>query len=72
MIFYHLFYIPCFSLNFKGLPQSVNDEALRKLFEPFGILKDVRLATFRNGYSKGIAYIEYEEEVSLQPGVIRT
>ena len=51
---------------FKGLPQSVDDEALRKLFSPFGILKDVRLATFRNGFSKGIAYIEYEDDVSLQ------
>jgi len=30
-----------------------------------GKLKDVRIVTYRNGMSKGIAYVEYENEVRI-------
>ncbi len=29
-----------------------------------GPLKEARLVTYRNGVSKGLAYVEYEKEVS--------
>ena len=31
-----------------------------------GVLKDVRLVTYRSGQPKGLAYIEYVDEVRLQ------
>lgn len=34
-----------------------------------GELKDVRLVTYRSGQSKGLAYIEYVDEVSVSEAV---
>lgn len=49
---------------FSGLPLSVTKEDLEKLFGQYGTLKDVRLVTYRNGHSKGMAYVDFEDEVS--------
>lgn len=49
----------------KGLPFSIKESDLKELFGKFGDLKDVRLVTFRNGHSKGIAYVEFEDEVTF-------
>ena len=43
----------------KGLPKSATKETLQELFGKFGQLKDVRIVTYRNGHSKGIAYIDF-------------
>jgi RNA recognition motif-containing protein len=48
----------------KGLPFELTDKELREMFEAFGPLKDCRLVTYRNGHSKGIAYVEFEKAVS--------
>jgi len=49
---------------FPGLPKTMTKKDVEKVFSPFGVLKDVRLVTFRNGHSKGMAYVEYEDEVN--------
>lgn len=46
-----------------GLPVTLDKEGIEKLFNPYGTLKDVRIVTYRNGHSKGLAYVEYEDEV---------
>ncbi|CAG7734522.1 unnamed protein product [Allacma fusca] len=48
----------------KGLAVSVSEDTLKNLFSSYGKLKDVRLATHRNGYSKGHAYIDFEDQES--------
>lgn len=50
----------------KGLPYSMTEADVRSVFEPYGDLKDVRIVTFRNGHSKGIAFIEFHKEVSFR------
>ncbi|XP_071448809.1 squamous cell carcinoma antigen recognized by T-cells 3-like [Hetaerina americana] len=56
----------------KGLPLSSTKEDLTKLFSPYGTLKDVRLVTYRNGHSKGLAYIDFEDEVAAAHALIKT
>ena len=41
----------------KNLPPSVDDEKLRKLFEPFGELSSVKLMCDDEGASKGVTAI---------------
>lgn len=55
---------------FLGLPFSADKAALEKIFSPYGILKDIRIVTYRNGHSKGIAYVEFEDEVSIEFSVV--
>ncbi|XP_015792899.1 squamous cell carcinoma antigen recognized by T-cells 3 [Tetranychus urticae] len=47
----------------SNLDKRVTNEQLTSIFEKYGNLKDVRIATLRNGKSKGYAYIEYKSEV---------
>lgn len=49
---------------FVGLPFSYTKTDVENIFKPYGTLKDVRLVTFRNGHSKGLAYVDYEDEVT--------
>ncbi|CAG2170287.1 unnamed protein product [Oppiella nova] len=46
----------------KNLAPEVTTEDLKKVFEKYGTLKDVRLVTYRNGHSKGCAYVEFNDE----------
>ncbi|VUZ52517.1 unnamed protein product [Hymenolepis diminuta] len=50
----------------KNLDKVVSEEALKTFFSQHGNVVSVRLATFRNGGSKGHAYVEFatEEEAS--------
>ena len=59
-------------LYVKDLPQSTSKEDLTKLFGAYGELKDVRLVTYRNGHSKGIAYVEYVNETSASKAIVHT
>ena len=43
----------------RNLPKSATKSDIEKLFGAHGELKDVRLVTFRNGHSKGIAYVDF-------------
>ncbi|XP_037092097.1 squamous cell carcinoma antigen recognized by T-cells 3-like [Pollicipes pollicipes] len=56
----------------RGLPFSATADDLRQKFSTFGELKDVRLVTFRNGHSKGLAYIEFNEEAAAAEALLKT
>ncbi|EAU77058.3 AGAP002959-PA [Anopheles gambiae str. PEST] len=58
-------------LFIKGLPFNLGQEELRRLFEPFGSIKDIRIVCFRSGKSKGLAYLEYETETSAKNAVLK-
>ncbi|XP_058789545.1 squamous cell carcinoma antigen recognized by T-cells 3-like [Phymastichus coffea] len=56
----------------KGLSPNTTKETLEEVFKVFGNLKDVRIVTYRNGHSKGLAYIEFEDEQSTAKALIET
>lgn len=64
MYYLVLNYIPIQSNVFLGLPFSCSKTDIENIFKPYGTLKDVRVATFRNGHSKGLAYVDFEDEVT--------
>ncbi|XP_041972397.1 squamous cell carcinoma antigen recognized by T-cells 3 [Aricia agestis] len=47
-------------------------EALAKVFDKYGKLRDVRIVTFKDGKPKGLAYIEYEDEKSAAEALSKT
>ncbi|XP_025423964.1 squamous cell carcinoma antigen recognized by T-cells 3-like [Sipha flava] len=56
----------------KGLPFNYTKIDIENIFKPYGTLKDVRVVTFRNGHSKGLAYIDYEDEISAAKALLKT
>jgi RNA recognition motif-containing protein len=48
----------------KNLAPEVTESDLRKVFEKYGGLKDIRIVTYRNGHSKGSAYVEFVDELT--------
>ncbi|XP_015185897.1 PREDICTED: squamous cell carcinoma antigen recognized by T-cells 3 [Polistes dominula] len=56
----------------KGLPITTTTEDLDKIFNIHGKLKDVRLVTYRNGHSKGLAYVEYFNETDAAKALLAT
>ena len=56
----------------KGLPPSVTKEALEDMFSKYGKLADVRLVTYRNGHSKGLAFVDFEDEVAAAAALLKT
>ena len=42
------------------------------MFEAYGALKDVRLVTYRNGHSKGLAYVEFVDETCAAKALLAT
>ncbi|XP_069683993.1 squamous cell carcinoma antigen recognized by T-cells 3 [Periplaneta americana] len=56
----------------KGLPLSMTKEELEEIFKPYGSLKDVRIVTYRNGHSKGLAYVEFDDEAAAAHALIKT
>ena len=53
----------------SNLSPTTTKEDLHKVFDKIGCLKDIRIVTFRNGHSKGNAYVEYEDEISANEAV---
>ncbi|KAF8584488.1 hypothetical protein K439DRAFT_1633508 [Ramaria rubella] len=47
-----------------GLSQSVNQNDLRKLFEPFGTISGIRLILDDKGNAKGFGFVEFEDKDS--------
>ncbi|OAD52710.1 Squamous cell carcinoma antigen recognized by T-cells 3 [Eufriesea mexicana] len=59
-------------LFLKGLPLSTTKDELEEIFNVYGILKEVRIVTYRNGHSKGLAYVEFEDENSAAKALLAT
>jgi len=47
-------------------------EELEEIFKVHGDLKEVRLVTYRNGHSKGLAYVEYHDEATAAKALLNT
>ncbi|KAJ9576204.1 hypothetical protein L9F63_006937 [Diploptera punctata] len=56
----------------KRLPRSTTKEELEEIFKAYGSLKDVRIVTYRNGHSKGLAYVEFNDETAAAHALIKT
>jgi len=59
-------------LFIRGLDPSVTQEDVRELFAKYGELAGVRLVTYRNGHSKGIAFVEYSKEGEAAAALVKT
>ncbi|XP_072761043.1 squamous cell carcinoma antigen recognized by T-cells 3 [Anoplolepis gracilipes] len=59
-------------LFIKGLPLTTTKEELEEIFKVHGDLKEVRLVTYRNGHSKGLAYVEYYDEATAARALLAT
>lgn len=57
---------------FTGLNPSTTKEKLEEIFKAYGNLKDVRIVTYRNGHSKGLAYIEFENKEDASKALVAT
>merc|ERR1719206_1442945 len=44
---------------------------LAEVFEKYGKLKEIRLPIYRNGHSKGIAFVDYEDELGAATALIK-
>lgn len=56
----------------RNIPIEITEEQLREIFQPYGSLKEVRLATFKNGKSKGWAFVEFDDESSASKALVKT
>jgi len=60
----------------SNIGTSTTKEYLEKLFSSVEggseTLKEVRLVTYRNGHSKGIAYVEFKEEEAAAKALLKT
>jgi len=59
-------------LFLKGLPASYTKVNIQEIFGKHGKIIDIRLVTYRNGHSKGMAFVDYEEEVSAAAALLKT
>ncbi|KAK0162802.1 hypothetical protein PV327_006548 [Microctonus hyperodae] len=59
-------------LFIKGLAVTTTKEDLENIFKVHGALKDVRIVTYRNGHSKGLAYVEFEDKLSASKALLAT
>ena len=53
----------------SNLDSEVTGDQLRDIFVKYGDLKDVRIVTYRNGHSKGCAYVEFSDEIGAANGL---
>jgi RNA recognition motif-containing protein len=56
----------------SNLPFETTKEQLEEVFKPFGALKEVRIVTFKSGKSKGLAYVEFQEEGCAAKAILQT
>lgn len=56
----------------RGFPLTTTEEELKEIFKVHGDLKEVRLVTYRNGHSKGLAYVEYHDEATAAKALLNT
>lgn len=56
----------------SGLPFTTQNKDLEEIFKAFGKLKEVRIVTYKNGKSKGLAYVDFEDEQSAKNALLKT
>ncbi|XP_061839345.1 deleted in azoospermia-like isoform X1 [Nerophis lumbriciformis] len=52
---------------FFGVGTRATATNLRDLFAPFGQIKEVKIITYRGGFSKGYGFVYFDEDVDIQP-----
>ncbi|TRY71315.1 hypothetical protein DNTS_002252 [Danionella cerebrum] len=55
----------------SGLPYSCTAETLENLCKEHGTIKAIRIVTNRSGKSKGLAYVEFENETQASHAVLK-
>ena len=55
----------------KGLDPAVTRQELQEIFGQFGKLSAVRVPISRNGQPKGIAFVDFEDEVSAATALVK-
>ncbi|CAJ1068283.1 squamous cell carcinoma antigen recognized by T-cells 3 isoform X1 [Xyrichtys novacula] len=55
----------------SGLPFSCTKEQLEEICKPHGVVKEVRLVTYRSGKPKGLAYVEFADEAQASQAVLK-
>ncbi|MEQ2237301.1 hypothetical protein ILYODFUR_021775, partial [Ilyodon furcidens] len=55
----------------SGLPFSCTKEQLEEICKNHGTIKDVRLVTYRSGKPKGLAYVEFANEMQASQAVLK-
>ena len=58
-------------LYISGLDYSVTRQELQEIFGKFGKVSDVRVPTYRNGHAKGIAFVDFEDEVVAAAALVK-
>ena len=58
-------------LYVSSLDPSVTRQELQEIFGKFGKLLEVRIPTYRNGHTKGIAFVDFEDEVSAATALVK-
>ena len=56
----------------SSLDPSVTRQDLQEIFGKFGKLTAVRVPTYRNGHAKGIAFVDFEDEVSAATALVKS
>lgn len=56
----------------SNLDNKVTSDQLKQLFSQYGAVKEARLVTYRNGHSKGIAYVEFVNEKDASTALLKT
>ena len=59
-------------LYISGLDPSVTRQDLQEIFGQFGNISAVRVPTYRNGHAKGIAFVDFEDEVTAAAALVKT
>ena len=54
------------------MSRDTTQDQLQQIFQEFGTLKEVRLITYRNGHSKGLAFVEFEDEAAAAKALVKT
>uniref|UniRef100_A0A8C9WUG4 Spliceosome associated factor 3, U4/U6 recycling protein n=1 Tax=Sander lucioperca TaxID=283035 RepID=A0A8C9WUG4_SANLU len=55
----------------SGLPFTCTKEQLEEICKSHGIIKDIRLVTYRSGKPKGLAYVEFADEAQASQAVLK-
>uniref|UniRef100_A0A3B4YS52 Spliceosome associated factor 3, U4/U6 recycling protein n=1 Tax=Seriola lalandi dorsalis TaxID=1841481 RepID=A0A3B4YS52_SERLL len=55
----------------SGLPFSCTKEQLEEICKSHGTIKEVRLVTYRSGKPKGLAYVEFADEIQASQAVLK-